>query len=234
LLLSVLVLVGLVFPQAQFQPKAAKFFFVLLKRPSNPPQLRQEAGEELQEKHMANIRKLDDEHKLVIAGPFTDSTSLRGIFKYCKRNRWRRRKSGRTAILLSKPGRLAAEIHGPWLVDPVAIHQPAATQGMEQYTLVLMKPAEKWDPNAEEFRKTMKLHPAFVKKMTEAGKMAIAGSFPLDDPGELRGVMIFRAYAEQAAKLMQDDPTVKAGLLKTEIHPWIAGKGVLAPGQPLP
>jgi uncharacterized protein len=80
----------------------------------------------------------------------------------------------------------------------------------------------------------MKLHPAFVKKMTEAGKMAIAGSFPLDDPGELRGVMIFRAYAEQAAKLMQDDPTVKAGLLKTEIHPWIAGKGVLAPGQPLP
>ena len=38
---------------------------------------------------------------------------------------------------------------------------------------------------------------------------------------------------EETAKLVRDDPTVKAGLLKTEIHPWITGKGVLASGQPM-
>jgi hypothetical protein len=32
---------------------------------------------------------------------------------------------------------------------------------------------------------------------------------------------------------LKDDPSVKAGLMKPEIHPWITGKGVLASGQPM-
>jgi uncharacterized protein YciI len=79
----------------------------------------------------------------------------------------------------------------------------------------------------------IKQRPAFVKEMTEQGKMAIAGPFPLSEPGELRGIEIFRVGAEQAAKLVQEDPTVKAGLLKPKIHPWITGKSVLTPGQPM-
>jgi hypothetical protein len=49
--------------------------------------------------------------------------------------------------------------------------------------------------------------------------------------GELRAVDIFRVGAEQTATLLKDDPTVKAGLLKPEIHPWGTGNGVLASGQ---
>lgn len=224
---------GSAFAQTQPRPNAPKYFFVLLKRPSNPPQLSNEAGEKLQEEHMANIRKLHAEHKLLIAGPFTDDTSLRGIFvlqadSAAQAQEWA---NSDPAV---RAGRLVAEVHGPWLVDASAIHEPAATtEGMEQYTLVLMKSGEKWNPSAPEFMNVMKQHPAFVKEMTERGNMAIAGPFPFDDPGELRGVAIFRVGAEQTAKLTQDDPTVKAGLLKTEIHPWITAKGVLAPGQPM-
>ena len=96
---------------------------------------------------------------------------------------------------------------------------------MEQYTLVLMQRGEKWNPGAPEFMHVIKQHSAFLKEMTEQGKMAIAGPFPLSEPGELRGIEIFRVGAEQAAKLVQEDPTVKAGQLKPEIHPWITGKG---------
>ena len=38
---------------------------------------------------------------------------------------------------------------------------------------------------------------------------------------------------EETAKLTQDDPTVKAGLVQTEIHPWGTGKGVLTSGKPM-
>ncbi len=216
----------------QPEPKPAHYFFVLLSRPVNAPQLSKEAGEKLQEEHMANIRKLAAEQKLVIAGPFTDGGVLRGIFvlradSAAQAQEWA---SSDPAI---KAGRLSAEVHGPWLIDPSAIHPPAEPSGMESYTLVLMKRGEKWDPAAPGFMDVIKQHPAFVKQMIELGNMALAGPFSFNEPGDLRGVAIFRVGTEPTARLVQEDPTVKAGLLKPEVHPWITGKGVLAPGQPM-
>jgi uncharacterized protein YciI len=228
-------LTGPVFAPAQSQPEAApaQYFFVLLTRPANPPQLSEEASNKLQEAHMANIRKLHDEHKLVIAGPFMDGTTLRGIFvlradSAAQVQEWT---STDPAI---QAGRLAAEVHGPWLIDPSTIHETATPNVLERYTLLLMKRGEKWDPHAPAFAGTMKQHPAFVQQMTEQGNMAIAGPFPLSTEGDLRGIAIFRVDAEQTANLIKDDPTIKAGLLKAEIHPWITAKGVLASGQAMP
>jgi uncharacterized protein YciI len=199
--------------------------------------LGKEAGEKLQEEHMANIRKMGAEGKLVIAGPFLDDIPLRGIFVFradsaAQAQEWA---SSDPAI---KAGRLAAEVHGPWLIDPNAVHHPAehsgaGLDGFQQYTLVLMKRGEKWSPNTPEFIDGLKQHPAYIKQMTERGAMAIAGPFPLSDAGEIRGVAIFRVGAEETAKLVQEDPTIKAGLLKPEIYSWGTVKGVLAPGQPL-
>ena len=181
---------------------------------------------------MANIRRLAAEHKLVIAGPFMDDTVLRGIFVFqaesvAQVQEWT---SSDPAI---KAGRLSAEVHGPWLIDPDLIHQPDDPPAMYQYTLVLMKRGDKWNPTSPEFMDVMKQHHAFIKQMTDQGKLAIAGPFPLNAEGDLRGVAIFRVGAEQTAKLTQDDPIVRAGLLKPEIHPWATGAGVLPSGQPL-
>jgi uncharacterized protein len=220
------------FVQSQPGANTPKYFFVLLRRPVNAPQLSKEAGQKLQEEHMANIRKLHSEHKLVIAGPFTDDTSLRGIFvlqaeSLAQAQEW---SNSDPAI---RAGRLAAEVHGPWSVDSGAIHAPSAPEGMEQYTLVFMKSGEKWNPAHLGSSEALKPHAAFVQRMIDQGTIAIAGHFPFQDPGDLRGVAIFRVSMDETAKLVQDDPSVKAGLLKPEMHPWITGKGVLAPGQPM-
>jgi uncharacterized protein YciI len=232
LLVCLLVFAGSILAQAQAQANAsAQYFFVLLNRPANAPQLSKEAGEKLQEEHMANIRKMMTEHKLVIAGPFMDDTALRGIFVFQADSATQAQEWADSDPAV-KAGRLSAEVHGPWLIDPSAIHNPSPP-GLEQYTLVLMERGDRWNPSAPEFMDVMKQHHAFVQQMTDQGKIAIAGPFPLGEPGELRGVAIFRTGTEQTAKLTQEDPIVKAGLIRAEIHPWGTGKGVLASGQPM-
>ena len=168
----------------------------------------------------------------MIAGPFLDDTVLRGIFvlqaeSTAQANAW----AGSDPAI--KAGRLAAEVHGPWDVDPSAIHSPTENSGLEKYTLVLLKRGENWKPDAPDFMNVMKQHHALVRQMTDQGKLAIAGPFPLGDPGELRGIAIFQVGKEETAKLMRDDPAVKAGLVRGEMHPWGTGKGVLAAGEPM-
>jgi len=217
---------------AQPNPKPAQYFFVLLNRLPNAPQLSKEAGEKLQAEHMANIVKMAGEHKLLIAGPYTDDTPLRGVFVF-QADSAAQVQDWANSDPAVKAGRLSPEIHGPWLIDGNAIHQPPLTpQGMEQYTLALMKSSDKWDPSGPGFTDVMKQHSAFMKQITEQGFLAIAGPFPFTDQGELRGVVIYRVGTEQTASLVKNDPIVKAGMLKPELHPWITGKGVLAPGQP--
>jgi uncharacterized protein YciI len=232
-LLSLLLLANS--PQAQTRPSAkpAQYFLVLLNRPPNAPQLSKDADEQLQAEHLANIRRMAAEHKLVLAGPFMEDTTLRGIFVF----------QGDSAAQVQdwansdpsvKAGRLAPEVHGPWLIDPSAVHQPPAnSEGMEQYTLVLMKRGDKWNPDAPDFMDVLKQHRAFVEQMTSKGSVAVAGLFPLDVPGELRAVAIFRVAIDRTTALLKEDPATKAGLLKPEIHPWVTGKGVLAPGRPV-
>jgi uncharacterized protein YciI len=234
LLLSLFAVADPALAPAQAEPSAkpAQYFFVLLNRPANAPQLSKEAGEKLQEEHMANIHKMTAEHKLVIAGPFMEDTALRGIFVFqadsvAQVQEWA---NSDPAV---KAGRLVPEVHGPWLIDARAIHPPSTPEGMEQYTLVLMKKGEKWKSDAPAFNFVVKEYPAFAKEMETQGYLAVAGLFSLNVPGELRAVAIFRVGPDQTAKLLKDDPDVKAGLLKPEIHSWATGKGVLAPGQPM-
>lgn len=216
---------------AQSGAKAAQLYFVLLKRPANAPQLSKDAGEKLQEAHMANIRKLAAEQKLLVAGPFLDNTALRGIFVFRAVSLEQVQEWVNTDPMV-QAHHLATEIYGPWQADPGLIHDPGATQKMEQYTLVLLKQGEKWNPNAQEFAGVMKRQETYTGELEAKGSLAIGGTFPVGATGDLRGVAIFRLSADEASKLANEAPVVTSGLIKLEIHPWITGSGVLSPGRP--
>jgi len=70
--------------------------------------------EEIQKGHMANIHRLADMKKLVVAGPFGDDGTLRGIFVFRVNSLDEARDLTLTDPAV-KAGRLALELH-PWLV----------------------------------------------------------------------------------------------------------------------
>ncbi len=206
-----------------------QFFFVLLKRPANPPQLSKEDGEKLQEAHMANIRKLHGEHKLVIAGPFMDDGTLRGIF-VMKADSLDQAKEWANSDPAIKAGRLSAEVHGPWMIRPQGIHETDTPNTLEKYSLLLVHQGDKWDPKAPVPQDLVKQHLAYLMGLMQQGKLALAGPF---HDGELKGIFIYSVPMDEAMKLEAEDPLVKNGFFKIEGHPWATAKGVLAAGQPM-
>lgn len=83
LLISLLGLAGQASPKTESPAKAKlDYFVVLLNRPANPPQISKEAGDQLQDEHMANIRKMYAGRKLVIAGPCS-TTQRCAAFSCC-------------------------------------------------------------------------------------------------------------------------------------------------------
>ena len=72
------------------------------------------ATEELQKAHIANINRLAEMKKLVVAGPFGDNGTLRGIFVFRVGTLAEAKELAETDPAV-KAGRLAIEMH-PWLV----------------------------------------------------------------------------------------------------------------------
>ena len=230
LLVAVVVIASILLYAQQPTATTDQFFFVILKRPKNYPPLSKQAAEKLQEAHMANIGKMFSEGKLVMAGPFMDDTVLRGVF-VLKATSKAQAQEWTDADPAVKAGRLGAEVHGPWRIKNDVIHPPNTPQTMQQYTMVLMNGTDKWDMNSPTFQEVASRHPAATAKLVEQGSLALAGA--IFDEGNLKGIFIFRVGAGETAKLMQEDPVMKAGYATPELHPWITAAGVLPPGQPM-
>lgn len=99
--------------------------------------------------------------------------------------------------------------------------------GMMVCYLRLLKKGPIWTPEeTPEVERLQAAHLAYGRKLLEAGKLILNG--PLLDNGDLRGVSIMRVGSlEEARELAEADPSVQAGRLVAEVHPWMVQKGVL-------
>jgi len=98
--------------QKSSPPELASYYFVLLTRGPEWTAEKTPATEKIQAAHLANITKLHDAGKLVLAGPFTDDGNWRGIFIF-KTSSIEETKSLVENDPAVQAGRLTYEIH-PW------------------------------------------------------------------------------------------------------------------------
>ncbi len=97
---------------AESAPQMAQYFVGLIYRgPTWSPEVTQEV-QELQAAHLANIDRLVESGKMVLAGPFADEGDMRGLFFYNVETL-----EAAQALVDSDPavkaGRLRVELH-PW------------------------------------------------------------------------------------------------------------------------
>lgn len=91
-------------------------------------------------------------------------------------------------------------------------------RNLKPYFLCLMRKGPNWDvPDGHEDLMPQQL--AFLRRQTEAGRIVATGPV-LDQADDLMGISIVSAAnLEQARKIVDEDPAVKAGRLKAEIRP---------------
>lgn len=98
--------------------------------------------------------------------------------------------------------------------------------GLKAYTFVMLIKGDTRDHNSEETEAIQKAHMQYMDEMAEKHGLNVAGPF-LDD-GFWRGILIFdETNVDIVKELVENDPAVKAGRLKFEIHPWMTQKGVV-------
>lgn len=104
------------------------------------------------------------------------------------------------------------------------IQEGDTTYIMREYFFCLLTRGPNTSLDSLELSALQKGHMDHINAMAESGKLKIAG--PFGDNGDWRGILILDvANIEEARKLVSEDPMIKAGRLKSEIHPWWGAKG---------
>lgn len=175
--------------------------------------------------HLAHLKALMATPKGVIAGPVADQGRVRGILAL------RTTDLAEAKALASddpavKAGLFAVETYSWFAADEIMkpLFTPAA---LETYYFGFLVKGDKWTPESTpETQKIQEGHMAHLNASAKTGKLVIAG--PIANGGDIRGILVYHtATVDEARAIAEQDPAVKAGRLKVDLHPWMVSKGAL-------
>lgn len=104
--------------------------------------------------------------------------------------------------------------------------------GMKKYVLVILKTGPKDAAlKGKERDAVFAGHMANINRLAEEGMLALAGPFEKNDRS-YRGLYIFNvANVDEALKLAETDPAVKAGVFIVEATPWYGTAALMGVGE---
>lgn len=98
--------------------------------------------------------------------------------------------------------------------------------GMKKYVMAFLKEGPTQIKDSVASAQLQKAHLQNIMKLAAEGKLIVAGPF-LDDQS-IRGIFIFNVESvEEAKKLTETDPAIKAGELVMELHPWYGSAALM-------
>jgi len=105
----------------------------------------------------------------------------------------------------------------------------ANDMGMRNYVLAILKTGPKdAEIKGDERTRAFQGHFENMNRLSDHGKLTVAGPFGKNDKA-FRGLWIFAvATVEEAQRLAETDPTVKAGIFVVDYVPWFGSASLMA------
>lgn len=102
----------------------------------------------------------------------------------------------------------------------------ANQQGMRSYVLVILKSSSTPVPAGAERDKMFAGHFANMKRLSDAGKLVLAG--PLDKRLERRGLFVYAVSSiAEAQQLTESDPVIQQGEMLAEYHQFFSSAALV-------
>jgi hypothetical protein len=103
----------------------------------------------------------------------------------------------------------------------------ADARGMRSYVLVILKTGPTRVPNGPERDEMFAGHFANMERLSDAGKLAVAGPFGNNAEG-WRGLFLFAvAEIDEAKALVATDPVIVKGEMIAEYHKWYGSAALM-------
>ena len=132
-------------------------------------------------------------------------------------------------LTASAVGQSAAKADAPVYDAELAKRLGGNKNGMKNYVLAILKTGPNDGKFAGKVRDdTFSGHMANIGRLADEGKLAVAGPFGKND-ASFRGIFILNvATVEEAQKLVDTDPVVKAGIMVVDLYPWFGSASLMA------
>ncbi|MDB5141468.1 MAG: hypothetical protein JWQ66_181 [Mucilaginibacter sp.] len=130
------------------------------------------------------------------------------------------------ALLLLTAANCVAQSKNPQYDAQLAQKLGADEYGMKTYVMAFLKAGPNRLTDSAARAQLQMAHLKNITRLVDEGKLIIAGPFMDDQP--IRGIFIFNVSTiEEAKKLTETDPAIKAGSLIMELHPWYGSAALM-------
>lgn len=115
-----------------------------------------------------------------------------------------------------------------WLISVAsALAQQKQEYDMGTMQMVFLSQSPEWKAE-DRTEQIYKEHRSYVETLITTGKLALSGE--VAGEGDLREVMVVNTESmEEALQMVQLFPAVKAGMLRTDVLSWYAGRDLIKP-----